>query len=109
MAFERARQILGLGLKSIAVHPLRSTLTALGIVFGVGSVIVMLAVGEGARYHAVQQLKDLGAKNIIVRSVKPTQENRLTKNADMLQYGLTYADMERIRDTVPTVTAVTPL
>ena len=41
-------QITKLGLKSLALHKLRSALTALGIIFGVSSVIAMLSIGEGA-------------------------------------------------------------
>ena len=58
-----------LGLRSLAAHRLRSGLTTLGIVLGVASVIVMLAVGEAARYQALKQLEDLGANTILLRSV----------------------------------------
>ncbi len=103
------RHILRVGLKSIAVHRLRSTLTILGIVLGVASVIVMLAVGEAARYEAIQQIKDLGATNIIVRSVKPIDESKQTSQEEQLKYGLTYGDLERIEATIPTIVSVTPL
>ena len=53
-----------LGIKSLWMHKLRSFLTALGIVFGVASVISMLAIGEGASFEAQQQIKDLGSQNI---------------------------------------------
>ena len=46
----RFTQPLKHGLRSLAAHRLRSLLTTLGIVLGVASVIVMLAVGEAARY-----------------------------------------------------------
>lgn len=109
MRFERFQHTLQLGLKSIGVHRLRSTLTVLGIVLGVASVIVMLAVGEAARYQAIQQIKDLGATNIIVRSVKPTEDNKQTKQEGILSYGITARDVERIEATLPTVLSVTPL
>jgi putative ABC transport system permease protein len=64
-----------LALKSLMLHKLRSGLTMLGIVFGVFSVIAMLAIGEGASQQAQQQVLKLGATNIIVRSVKPPREN----------------------------------
>jgi putative ABC transport system permease protein len=54
----RLRHALKLGLRSLAAHRLRSALTALGIVLGVASVIIMLAVGEAARYQALKQLED---------------------------------------------------
>jgi putative ABC transport system permease protein len=98
-----------LGLSSLAAHRLRSALTMLGIVLGVASVIVMLAVGEAARYQALKQLEDLGANTIVLRSTKPTQEPTQRQGVDLLAYGLTHKDVERIQATVPTVTAVTPM
>src|SRR5262249_36109890 len=98
-----------LGVKSLSVHRLRATLTILGIVLGVASVILMLAVGEAARHQAIQQIKDLGATNIIVRSVKPAQDDKQNKGQWVLTYGLTHQDMERIASTIPTVVSVTPL
>ncbi|MFO0847489.1 MAG: ABC transporter permease [Gemmataceae bacterium] len=98
-----------LGLRSLAAHRLRSGLTTLGIVLGVGSVIVMLAVGEAARYQALKQLEDLGANTILLRSVKPTEEVSEKKGTDLLAYGLTYADLNRLKTTIPTVTAATPV
>src|SRR5262245_14003144 len=103
MPLERLLHVLRVGLKSIAVHRLRSFLTILGIVLGVGSVIVMLAVGEAARHEAIQKIKDLGAVNIIVRSVKPIEEDKKARNQDLLAYGLTLRDLERVRETVPSV------
>src|SRR5271155_2490666 len=107
MLKESIRHTLRIGFKSIVLHRLRSTLTTMGIVLGVASVIVMLAVGEAARYKAIEQIKDLGATNIIIRSVKPTaDDNQKEKNQPLLDYGLTLQDMERIAVTTPTVTSV---
>ncbi|HMP01025.1 MAG TPA: ABC transporter permease [Gemmatales bacterium] len=100
---------LRLGLRNIAAHRLRSSLTALGMVLGTASVIVMLAVGEAARYEAVEQIKQLGATNLILRSVKPTDDGRQSAARRLLvSYGLTWADLERIRSTIPTVASATP-
>jgi putative ABC transport system permease protein len=109
MALERSRHILRLGLKSIAVHRLRSILTIVGIFLGVASVIVMLSVGEAARFEAIQQIKDLGATNIIVRSIKPVEDSKQNQANFMLEYGLTTPDVERIRETIPTVRSITPV
>jgi putative ABC transport system permease protein len=106
---ERLGHTLRLGLKSIGVHRLRSALTTMGIVLGVASVIVMLAVGEAARYKAIQQIKDLGAINIIVRSVKPVEEGNQGQQQRQHSYGLTYRDQDRIQSTIPTVVSVTPI
>ena len=51
----RTRRLLQLAVKSVWSHRLRSVLTALGMVFGVGSVVAMLAIGEGASRDAQQQ------------------------------------------------------
>ena len=97
-----------LGLKSLGIHKLRSTLATLGIVLGVASVILMLAVGEAARFEAVRQLKDMGATNIIVRSVKPARDSaENSDNAMALTYGLTRQDLDRIVTTIPTVRSAT--
>ncbi|HVJ81867.1 MAG TPA: ABC transporter permease [Planctomycetia bacterium] len=96
------------GLRSLASHRLRSVLAALGIVLGVASVIAMLAVGEAARAEALKQLSDLGANTILLRSVKPPDEPDRKAGADMLAYGLTYADLDRIRTTIPAVVSATP-
>lgn len=98
-----------LGIRSLGAHQLRTMLTTLGIVLGVGSVIVMLSVGEAARYQALEQLKDLGADTILLRSSKPTDSSVESSGVDMLAYGLTYQDFDRIRATIPTVSAATPM
>ena len=56
----RFGHVLRIGFRSLGAHRLRSGLTALGIVLGVASVIVMLAIGEAARHQALKQLEDLG-------------------------------------------------
>jgi len=106
----RLRRLLRLGLQSLWRHRLRSVLTVLGIVFGVCSVIAMLAIGEGASYEAQEQIKRLGSQNIILRSVKPPQDERASaETTRMIEYGLTYDDAERIATTVPAVEVVVPV
>src|SRR5437667_8617321 len=100
-----------LGVKSLWLHKLRSLLTALGIVFGVCSVIAMLAIGEGASYSAQEEIKSLGSQNIILRSIKPPEEQKVSEKGSqsfVLQYGLTYTDIKRIKSTIPGVTVVVP-
>ena len=52
------------GLRSIQAHKLRSSLTMLGVVFGVAAVVSMLAIAGGARREAVEQIRLLGTNNI---------------------------------------------
>ncbi len=100
-----------LALKSLMLHKLRSGLTMLGIVFGVFSVIAMLAIGEGASQQAQQQVLKLGATNIIVRSVKPPRENASQANSSqfVLRYGLKRGDFDLLSRTIPTVLQAVPI
>lgn len=100
-----------LGVKSLMLHKLRSALTMLGIIFGVCSVIAMLAIGEGASYEAQEAIKRLGSNNIILRSVKPPDDAKQSGmgRGMMIEYGLTYEDGARIQATIPGVTRVLPV
>jgi len=110
LGLARLGRTVRLGIKSLWQHRLRSLLTALGIVFGVCSVIAMLAIGEGASYEAQEQIKNLGSQNIILRSVKPPEERKVSQQSGqyLLVYGLTYADLRAIQQTIPGVVVVVP-
>jgi putative ABC transport system permease protein len=111
LSLSRLRRTIRLGIRSLWLHRLRSLLTVLGIVFGVCSVIAMLAIGEGASFEAQEQIKNLGSQNIIVRSVKPPEEQKVSDKGSqnyVLEYGITYTDVRRIRSTIPGVTIVLP-
>jgi putative ABC transport system permease protein len=100
-----------LGLTDVWRHKTRSLLTMLGMVFGVGSVIAMLAVGEGASQQALDAIKRLGSQNIMVMSVKPTSEDGGSTGSQrgrLAVYGLLYDDETRIRETVPGVVLTVP-
>lgn len=104
-----------LALKGLLLHKLRSGLTMLGIVFGVFSVIAMLAIGEGASYQAQQQVRALGATNIIVVSIKPPNDSSTSSGGGMrsggfgLQYGLLRSDYRLLTETLPTITGAVPI
>ena len=102
---------LKLGMKSLLLHKLRSGLTVLGIVFGVAAVISMLAVGEGSSRKAQRQFAELGATNIIYRSVKPSEEAMSSGGGRrmVLNYGLKYEDFDRLLATVPTIKKALPI
>jgi putative ABC transport system permease protein len=99
------------GMKSLLLHKLRSGLTVLGIIFGVAAVISMLAVGEGTSRKAQEEIQALGATNIIIRSVKPTDESQAASGrmARVLNYGLKYEDYDRLLATVPTIKKALPI
>lgn len=104
----RLLRLVRLGIKTLWLHKLRSLLTMLGVVFGVGSVIAMLAVGTGASEEAQRQILELGSRNIILQSTQPVGQQRGTENVRMSIYGLTYDDELRIRETLPTVVRTVP-
>ncbi|MFM9116836.1 MAG: ABC transporter permease, partial [Planctomycetota bacterium] len=95
-----------LGIKSLLLHPLRSLLTVLGIFIGVASVIWLLAIGEGISRAAQKQIEDLGADNIIVRSVKPPREATPTRGP--VPYGLKRAEFEKLT-AIPTIRKAVPI
>ena len=101
---------LSLGIKTIWLHKLRSFLTALGVVFGVASVVAMLAIGEGASHEAQEQIRKLGSQNIILHSVKPPdgQGSSGESRSMISEYGITLRDIEQIRQTVPSIRVVVP-
>jgi putative ABC transport system permease protein len=107
----RIWRALKLGMKSLLLHKLRSGLTVLGIVFGVAAVISMLSIAEGSSREAQEKIRALGATNIIVRSVKPSDEVQQTggRPARVLNYGLKYADYDRMVETIPTIRKVLPI
>ena len=87
-------------------NKLRSTLTALGIIIGVGSLIALVSVGNGARAEVEAEVANLGQNVIQVKA------GSITKNAVSLGVGsatgLTVEDAEAIRHEIPGVVAVSP-
>lgn len=99
-----------LAMKSLMLHKLRSALTMLGIVFGVFSVIAMLAIGRGASDQAQAQVLKLGATNIIIRSTKPPKEKaKGGGGAFVLRYGIHRRDFDLLSKTIPTVEDAVPI
>lgn len=99
-----------LGIKNLLLHKLRSLLTMLGVVFGVGSVVAMLAVGEGASKEALDQIRKLGSNNLILTSIKPKADQEAgAVRSFMSVYGLKYDDEVRIRETIPHVKTTVPV
>ena len=93
-----------LSIKGVLLHPLRSALTVLGIFIGVASVIWLLAIGEGIGRAAQEQIASLGARNILVRTIKPPSDEVGDSG-----YGLTRNDYVRLVATVPTIDKALPI
>ena len=108
------RFTLELGIRNLLLHKLRSFLTMLGTILGVGSVIAMLAIGEGSKREAVDQIRLLGATNVILRSVKPDDQGNNNQSSSrntsrVNEYGLKYTDFETLLATLPTVIRAVPM
>jgi len=93
-----SRELIALGVRSLRAHKLRSFLTALGMIFGVGAVICMLSIGEGASREELESIRLLGSQNIIVRSVEPQRSQQASEETTSKQaYGVKRSDVARIR------------
>lgn len=104
-----------LAIEGVMANRLRAVLTGLGIMFGVGAVIAMLAIGSGARQAILEQMKLIGTNNIVVRSIAPQatdddgEENTAgTGGKTSWSPGLTLMDVDAIARLVPTVDQVSP-
>ena len=99
-----------LGIENLLLHKLRSFLTMLGIVFGVGSVVAMLSIGEGASMEALERIRKLGSNNIIISSIKSSEEEQtVTTRSRMSIYGLTYEDQDRIAKSFKSIEHTVPV
>src|SRR5450755_3993468 len=99
--------------EAVGHNKLRAGLTSMGILFGVASVIAMLAIGRGAEQEILQQMRLLGSNNVIVVPIVEQKEALLKDNGGAGQKnnkkvftpGLTYADAEAIHAVIPNVEA----
>ena len=93
-------------LESLAEHKLRTTLTMLGMMFGVGAVIAMLSIGAGAEREAMALIDRLGTRNVVVRGkqFKPEELEEIRKKS----LGLSQRDVEAIQEAVPGVAFAAP-
>lgn len=97
------------GVKNLTLHGMRSLLTMLGMIFGVSSVVAMLAVGEGAGKEALEQIRMLGSNNIIINSVKPMDETgKAVQRTYIGIHGLLYEDEIRLEENFSTINRTVP-
>ena len=109
----RAHLAFGLrtALEAVRHNRLRAGLTSLGILFGVASVIAMLAIGKGAEQEILAQMVLLGANNVIITPLAEQSEGKVKEGADQsgekkverFSPGLTYLDAQAIERNVPGV------
>jgi len=108
-----------LAMEGVSANKLRSFLTALGIIFGVGAVIAMLAIGAGAKQSILDQMKLIGTNNIVIKSVEAvaageeqedTNDGKAEEEEEKKPYspGLSMRDVAAIRKIVPTAEKLSP-
>src|SRR4051812_27496087 len=91
---EKTTRTLGLALRSLWLHKLRAFLSVLDIIIGTAAVIALMAFGEGSMQDALEDIKRAGATNIIVSSVKPSDDSSSARRSFIINFGLTYKDYE---------------
>lgn len=103
----RFLRIVKLGARSLMLHGLRSFLTALGIIIGVGTVIYMLAVITGRAEETQRAIRARGATNIIIKAVKPSEDGNSGQSMSrMVTYGLTFEDAKAIQESMPNLNVI---
>jgi putative ABC transport system permease protein len=99
---------INIAFEALLENKFRSGLTALGIIFGVAAVITMLAIGKGAQQQIIEQIEQVGAKNIIIRPKvigNIEQEDDVTKRYSPK---LTVNDVKAIKSVLPRIEKITP-
>ncbi len=96
-----------MGLNSLLVHKLRSLLTMLGMIFGVGAVVAMLSITAGAQKEMMSYIDLLGVNNIIVEAKESVDRNELQARR-LISPGLTFRDYRAIKENVQGLEASTP-
>ena len=107
MLFGRMVPELKMGLASLFAHKLRSLLTMLGMIFGVGAVVAMLSITNGAEKQMMAFIDQLGVNNIIIEAKEATDSDSLA-TVRATSPGLTFRDYRAIVDNVPGLEAITP-
>lgn len=111
LTFYRAHVLpsIRIALDAVVRNKLRAGLTSLGILFGVASVIAMLAIGKGAEQEILEQMRLLGTNNFVVQPIEDQEEAKAKDEGDKEQKrfspGLTAADARSIERVLPRVDA----
>ncbi len=107
------RRLFVEALENLLLHKTRSGLAALGIIFGVASVICMVSISEVARQDVVHRMERMGLHNVIVDSVKPERirkrERTRSESSWIARYGITRDDVAVLEDNLPILERVVPM
>ena len=91
---------------SLGTHKLRSSLAMLGMIFGVGAVVAMLAIGAGAERQAMGLIESLGLRNVLVRA-RALKDDEL-REIRTKSIGVSTRDAAAVEETVPGVEVASP-
>ena len=102
---------LATAVEAVRHNTLRAALTSLGIMFGVASVIAMLAIGKGAQQEVLAQMRLLGSNNIVVTPLVEQDEGKVdaeeaTRQVQRFTPGLSYGDALALPRVVPAIDGV---
>jgi putative ABC transport system permease protein len=102
---------LAIAFGALEHNKVRASLTSLGILFGVASVIAMLAIGKGAEQEILDQMRLLGANNVIIEPLVEQNEGQAVdeepeREVKRFSPGLTYSDADAIKAAIPVVEAI---
>ncbi|HSP13588.1 MAG TPA: ABC transporter permease [Thermoanaerobaculia bacterium] len=103
----RTKTLVKLAAQSIHKNKMRAALTMLGIIIGVAAVIVMVAVGYGARTRIREQINNLGT-NMIVITPGAAQQSGVSQGAQAFP-NLSLQDVDKIRNESQYVSAISPV
>lgn len=103
---------------NLMLHKTRSLLAALGIIFGVASVICMLSISEVARQDVVNRIQRMGVNNLILDTIEPeevraNQRARMNSNSNeetkAFKYGITRQDLKTLNKNVEAIETIVPI
>ncbi|MBI5281304.1 MAG: ABC transporter permease [Candidatus Solibacter usitatus] len=96
-----------MGLSSLLVHKLRTMLTMLGMIFGVGAVVAMLAITAGVEKEMLSYIDLLGVNNIIIEAKEAVDRNELTARR-AISPGMSFRDYRAIMENTQGIEKATP-
>lgn len=103
-----------IAIEAIRRNKLRAFLTSLGIIFGVASVIAMLAIGQGAQQEILAQMQLLGTNNVIIQPILEQKEGTVDENDSgkeehkRFSPGLTLEDLKSVKEILSEVDFISP-
>src|SRR5579884_4319452 len=104
---QRYASDVALAVQNLWNQKTRTVLTALGIIFGVGSVIGMLSIGAGAREESLRFIEQLGVRNVLIDSRPATSREELQQRRSSSP-GLTERDARILQTNIDGLETLSP-